>query len=64
MKYRDVYLNRTKLYVIRQNNILLFYLEEFYNQFSLRIISKLFWRGTITYVFLACGSDPSCQVIE
>ena len=27
-----------------------FYLEEFYNQFSLRIISKLFWRGTITWI--------------
>ena len=26
-----------------------FYLEEFYNQFSLRIINKLFWRGTITW---------------
>ena len=62
-----------------------FYLEVVYNQFSLKIISKLFWRGTITWiinnyrmfdsswtwylnlegnVLLACGSDPSCQVIE
>ena len=24
------------------------YLDEFYNQFSLRIISKFFWRGTMS----------------
>ena len=27
-----------------------FYLDVFYNQFSLRIISKFFWRGTVSYL--------------
>ena len=27
-----------------------FYFGEFFNLFSLRIISKLFWRGTITWI--------------
>ena len=50
---------------IRSNQttwIFYFYSEEFYDQFSLRIISKLFNLNNkrLSYV---CGSDPSCQVI-
>ena len=33
---------------LTRNNIFFFFLEVVYNRFSLRIISKLFWRGTIT----------------
>ena len=32
----------------KKENISFFYLEVVYNQLSLKIISKLFWRGTIT----------------
>ena len=33
-----------------ENFFFLFYLAEFYDQFSLRIISKLLWRDTITRI--------------
>ena len=60
---------RVSLYMRKRKIFLFFYLEVVYNQLSLKIISKLFWRGTITWiindnVFLACGSDLSCHVIE
>ena len=29
-----------------------FHLDEFYNQFSLRIMSKFFWRGTMSRLMI------------
>ena len=33
---------------------LYFYLQEFYDQFSLRIFSKLFWRGSMSRLINVC----------
>ena len=62
--YKEIQKQGHTTHFINLLEIFFFYLEEFYNQFSLRIINKLFWRGAITRLInvyrmiLAGSNDP------